>query len=270
MGLSGGFLHGSSIATIRTSKNLPCMRQRLSSARLWRQRLVSVTNAVAVTASTAATTTTESATATSTILARYQHQRQRQHLHRPTCANLVAIAAIAVAAVAETTTTTTTTTRTLPALAALPTGRVPAPAPQSGSQKPCIFCGARSSLLPTHADDYYTTTCFSSSAALPALPVLLTPRKTVPHVSVSARVSSSSARSSFLSSRNLNSFQVQSSLFHQPGSLRSFSTSPSTMTAIKVDGTAIAKSIREKLAAEVVEKQKLNPQYQPSLKIIQG
>ncbi|KAI3342171.1 formate--tetrahydrofolate ligase-domain-containing protein [Ustulina deusta] len=41
------------------------------------------------------------------------------------------------------------------------------------------------------------------------------------------------------------------------------------MTAIKLDGTAIAKSIREKLAAEVVEKQKLNPQYQPSLKIIQ-
>ncbi|TGJ88747.1 hypothetical protein E0Z10_g110 [Xylaria hypoxylon] len=41
------------------------------------------------------------------------------------------------------------------------------------------------------------------------------------------------------------------------------------MTAIKLDGTAIAKSIRERLAAEVVEKQKVNPQYQPSLKIIQ-
>ncbi|KAI0974025.1 formate--tetrahydrofolate ligase-domain-containing protein [Xylaria arbuscula] len=41
------------------------------------------------------------------------------------------------------------------------------------------------------------------------------------------------------------------------------------MPAIKLDGTAIAKSIRERLAAEVVEKQKLNPQYQPSLKIIQ-
>ncbi|KAI1425715.1 formate--tetrahydrofolate ligase-domain-containing protein [Xylaria sp. FL1777] len=41
------------------------------------------------------------------------------------------------------------------------------------------------------------------------------------------------------------------------------------MTAIKLDGTAIAKSIREKLAAKVVEEQKLNPQYQPSLKIIQ-
>jgi hypothetical protein len=42
------------------------------------------------------------------------------------------------------------------------------------------------------------------------------------------------------------------------------------MTAIKLDGTAIAKSIREKLAAEIVEKQKVNPKYQPSLKIIQG
>ncbi|GAP83205.2 putative formate-tetrahydrofolate ligase [Rosellinia necatrix] len=41
------------------------------------------------------------------------------------------------------------------------------------------------------------------------------------------------------------------------------------MTAIRIDGTAIAKSIREKLAAEVVEKQKLNPQYQPALRIIQ-
>ncbi|KAI1363090.1 formate--tetrahydrofolate ligase-domain-containing protein [Xylaria arbuscula] len=41
------------------------------------------------------------------------------------------------------------------------------------------------------------------------------------------------------------------------------------MTAIKLDGTAIAKSIRERLAAEIVEKQKLNPHYQPSLKIIQ-
>ncbi|KAI1199692.1 formate--tetrahydrofolate ligase-domain-containing protein [Nemania serpens] len=41
------------------------------------------------------------------------------------------------------------------------------------------------------------------------------------------------------------------------------------MTAIKLDGTAIAKAIREKLAAEVVEKQKLNPQYQPSLRIVQ-
>jgi methylenetetrahydrofolate dehydrogenase (NADP+)/methenyltetrahydrofolate cyclohydrolase/formyltetrahydrofolate synthetase len=42
------------------------------------------------------------------------------------------------------------------------------------------------------------------------------------------------------------------------------------MTATKIDGTAIAKSIRERLAAEIVEKQKTNPRYQPCLKIVQG
>ena len=42
------------------------------------------------------------------------------------------------------------------------------------------------------------------------------------------------------------------------------------MAATKLDGTAIAKKIRERLAAEVVEKQKTNPRYRPCLKIIQG
>ena len=42
------------------------------------------------------------------------------------------------------------------------------------------------------------------------------------------------------------------------------------MVATRLDGTAIAKSIRERLGAEIVEKQKLNPRYKPSLKIIQG
>ncbi|KAH7266587.1 tetrahydrofolate synthase [Fusarium solani] len=41
------------------------------------------------------------------------------------------------------------------------------------------------------------------------------------------------------------------------------------MVATKIDGTAIAKSIRERLCAEVAAKQKLNPRYQPCLKIIQ-
>jgi hypothetical protein len=43
-----------------------------------------------------------------------------------------------------------------------------------------------------------------------------------------------------------------------------------TMTAQKIDGTAIAKSIREKLNAEIQEKQKSNPRYKPSFVIIQG
>ncbi|KYK60675.1 C-1-tetrahydrofolate synthase [Drechmeria coniospora] len=42
------------------------------------------------------------------------------------------------------------------------------------------------------------------------------------------------------------------------------------MVATKLDGTAIAKSIRERIGAEIIEKQKRNPRYRPSLKIIQG
>jgi hypothetical protein len=51
---------------------------------------------------------------------------------------------------------------------------------------------------------------------------------------------------------------------------RAFSSTPIAMTATKIDGTAIAKKIREKLHAEIVETQKTNPRYKPSLKIIQG
>lgn len=42
------------------------------------------------------------------------------------------------------------------------------------------------------------------------------------------------------------------------------------MTAHKIDGTAIAKSIREKLGAKIQERQAQNPRYRPSLKIVQG
>jgi methylenetetrahydrofolate dehydrogenase (NADP+)/methenyltetrahydrofolate cyclohydrolase/formyltetrahydrofolate synthetase len=42
------------------------------------------------------------------------------------------------------------------------------------------------------------------------------------------------------------------------------------MTATKIDGTAIARNIREKLHAEIEQTQKTNPRYKPSLKIIQG
>ncbi|KAK7517546.1 formate--tetrahydrofolate ligase-domain-containing protein [Phyllosticta citriasiana] len=41
------------------------------------------------------------------------------------------------------------------------------------------------------------------------------------------------------------------------------------MAAQKIDGNAIAKSIREKLNAEIHEKQQLNPRYKPALRIIQ-
>lgn len=42
------------------------------------------------------------------------------------------------------------------------------------------------------------------------------------------------------------------------------------MAATKIDGTAIAKRIREGLHVEILERQKANPNYKPSLKIIQG
>lgn len=41
------------------------------------------------------------------------------------------------------------------------------------------------------------------------------------------------------------------------------------MTATKIDGTAIAKSIRERIAGEIADKQAKNPRYKPSLVIIQ-
>jgi hypothetical protein len=49
-----------------------------------------------------------------------------------------------------------------------------------------------------------------------------------------------------------------------------FSSSHPVMTAQKIDGTAIAKSIREKINASIHQKQRANPRYKPSLVIIQG
>lgn len=42
------------------------------------------------------------------------------------------------------------------------------------------------------------------------------------------------------------------------------------MAGQKIDGTAIAKSIREKLGAKIKERQEKNSRYRPSLKIVQG
>jgi hypothetical protein len=50
----------------------------------------------------------------------------------------------------------------------------------------------------------------------------------------------------------------------------SFSSTSIAMTAKKIDGTAIAKSIRERLQTEIQNTQKTNPRFKPSLKIIQG
>ena len=42
------------------------------------------------------------------------------------------------------------------------------------------------------------------------------------------------------------------------------------MGASKIDGTAIAKAIRERLNGEIKETQKTNPRFKPSLVIYQG
>lgn len=46
-------------------------------------------------------------------------------------------------------------------------------------------------------------------------------------------------------------------------------TTKAAMTAQKIDGTAIAKSIREKIHAQIQETQLKNPRFSPSLAIIQ-
>lgn len=48
-----------------------------------------------------------------------------------------------------------------------------------------------------------------------------------------------------------------------------FSTSAINMAGQKIDGIAIARSIRERLHAQIQETQKSNPRYKPSLKIVQ-
>lgn len=51
---------------------------------------------------------------------------------------------------------------------------------------------------------------------------------------------------------------------------RSFSSSSANMAGTKIDGAAIAKSIRERLNAEIRKTQQSNPRFQPSLVIFQG
>lgn len=52
---------------------------------------------------------------------------------------------------------------------------------------------------------------------------------------------------------------------------RAFSSSAvPAMAATKIDGTAIAKKVREDIKAEIAQKKEINPRFQPCLKIIQG
>lgn len=51
---------------------------------------------------------------------------------------------------------------------------------------------------------------------------------------------------------------------------RRFSASPVAMAATKIDGTAIARGIREGLKDEIVKIQQSNPRFKPSLVIFQS
>ncbi|KAL5452196.1 hypothetical protein PMIN06_006019 [Paraphaeosphaeria minitans] len=72
-----------------------------------------------------------------------------------------------------------------------------------------------------------------------------------------------------LSTRLFRSPYLRSYVYPPPASRRLFSHTSPLMTASKIDGNAIARSIRERLGAEVKQKQAINPRYRPSLKIVQ-
>ena len=53
-------------------------------------------------------------------------------------------------------------------------------------------------------------------------------------------------------------------------SSRRISHGLSTMTASKIDGSAIAKKIKIQISRDIQERQSINPAFKPSLVIIQG
>ena len=54
-----------------------------------------------------------------------------------------------------------------------------------------------------------------------------------------------------------------------PTSTSCLPAAPRAMAATKIDGTGIAKSIRERICTDIKKAQETNPRYQPSLKIVQ-
>ena len=77
-------------------------------------------------------------------------------------------------------------------------------------------------------------------------------------------------------STNLNSLRGSTPSSHAAlrvplySSLRPFSTTLRAMAGTKIDGTAIAKTIRQRIAGEIKQMQETNPRYKPSLTIVQG
>ncbi|KAI1344708.1 formate-tetrahydrofolate ligase [Xylariaceae sp. FL0016] len=133
-------------------------------------------------------------------------------------------------------------------------------APDSGLRKSCISPNQQLALPVQDCGISHTTRVSSVSPSSPTLLAPLTSNQARDWSGIQSLDHSSSCRNvqrrNIFTARNLPA-------------LRPFSTSSPTMAATKLDGTAIAKSIREKLAREIADKQKLNPKYQPCLKIIQ-
>ncbi|KAF1972691.1 FTHFS-domain-containing protein [Bimuria novae-zelandiae CBS 107.79] len=88
-------------------------------------------------------------------------------------------------------------------------------------------------------------------------------------ISISAQGRSFPPRATPLTTILFRSPYAQSYVFPSPSTRRLLSSTSPLMTASKIDGNAIARSIRERLGAEVKQKQETNPRYRPSLKIIQ-
>lgn len=76
--------------------------------------------------------------------------------------------------------------------------------------------------------------------------------------------------SSPLSSRTTSHLRTTGAFLTSHDLGKSYFSTTGVMGATKIDGNATAKKIRERLHAEIDERQKVNPKYQPSLKIIQG
>lgn len=95
--------------------------------------------------------------------------------------------------------------------------------------------------------------------------------------STTITTTTSFSKPTFTPSSSRNLLRIRSSIIRRPSSIDSsalgrafFSTSSAVMAAQKIDGTAIAKSIRGRLQVEIQERKQANPKYIPSLKIIQG
>lgn len=73
-----------------------------------------------------------------------------------------------------------------------------------------------------------------------------------------------------LSLSSVSSFSSLSTLHSLAASANPTTPAPSTMPGQKIDGTAIAKGIREEIKNEIVRIQEVNPRFKPCLTIIQG